>query len=419
MKSERRLSMDTGGRRQFVRGWWTERRIRVWGIAALVLAWLPVIGVPGRGFLDVSAFYIAAQFAFTPDVVRLDPIVLAQHAAGLPLSPYHYTPLFALIYVPLSWFPFPVAAALNIVLMTAALVLAAVLAAPLFGLRTRLAVVGALSWGPASASVLGGQNVTFALLLVVIFARAMTSDAVRRSPRAALVAGLVTGILAYKPQFAAPALGLSIVRGRALVIGVSLVAFVGQYLVGVVVAGGNLSWPLDLLDSLIRYSAVDLATNGWSAISLPALFARIQLGPESQAVPGLQGLAPLGYVLGAAIAVACIRPLRRMPVPRGVALAYSLGLLVMPEAWVYNATLLLPAIAVVAADAARRGWPAEDRWLLAVTMGIGLTWPVGAVIGVTPVLVPVVLAPAVILGWHPFRARGGDARTQAPAMGAA
>jgi len=92
-----------------VHGWltaWTRRRIRLWLTMALVAAWLPVIGVPFRDFLDVSAFYVAAHFAFTPDVVHLDPIIHAQEIAGLPISPYRYTPLFALLFIPLSWLPF-------------------------------------------------------------------------------------------------------------------------------------------------------------------------------------------------------------------------------------------------------------------------------------------------------------------------
>ena len=56
---------------------------------------------------------------------------------------------------------------------------------------------------------------------------------------------------------------------------------------------------------------------------------------------------------------------------------------ISPHAWVYDATLLLPALGVLAARAARRGWPWQDRWWLAAAFGIALLWPLGGVVGVT------------------------------------
>jgi len=78
-------------------------------------------------------------------------------------------------------------------------------------------------------------------------------------------------------------------------------------------------------------------------------------------------------------------------------------LLVMPHAWVYNATLLLPALAVLAADAARRDWPWQDRWLFAAIYACGFLWPLGGLVGVTLLPVVVVITPALLLGWGPLR----------------
>ena len=132
------------------------------------------------------------------------------------------------------------------------------------------------------------------------------------------------------------------------------VGLVAHYLIGVVVAGGNIAWPLDWLTTVSRTASVDLEINGWQAISLPALLARVSFSPLTDAAPaGLQGLSVLGYGLAALAILLCIPAMRRMPLPRALALSVSLGLLIMPQAWVYNATLLLPAVAVLAVDARR------------------------------------------------------------------
>ena len=119
-----------------------------------------------------------------------------------------------------------------------------------------------------------------------------------------------------------------------------------HYLAGVLATGGQLDWPLQWLDSVSAYQEADFRANGWQAISLPALGTRLELAT------GLPGLALLGYLVGLAIIVACLPALRRLPLLDAVALAAALGLLVSPHAWVYDATLLLPALAVFAARSA-------------------------------------------------------------------
>lgn len=374
---------------------WTPRRIRLWLTAAFVAAWLPVLGVPVRGFLDFSAFYTAATFAFTPDVVRLEPIVLAQAAAGLPISPYLYTPAFALLYVPLTGLPYAVAGVLNLLLMLGALLAAARLAAPMFGIPRRVALVGAVTWAPAAASILSGQNATLALLLIMLAGAAFTQTNRRMS---AAVASICTSVVAYKPQFAAPVVGVGLVRGRVLFVALVFVGLIAHYLLSVVAAGGNWAWPLDWFATLASYSDVDLETNGWSAVSITSLLARIELPPWTDGAPaGLQGLAIVGLLVGGVIALGCLPALRSLPLPRALALACALIVLVMPHAWIYNATLLLPALAVIASDATSRGWPWQDRWLIAAAYGIALLWPLGGVLGVTAMPLVTLLSPFVLL----------------------
>ncbi len=368
-------------------GWrsiWTPQRARLWLAAGVVAAYLPVLGMPFRGWLDFSAFYAAGSLAFTADVTRLDAIVAFQQAHGLPITPFVYPAGVALPYALLSALPYDVAAALHVGLMLVILAVAARLGADLLGLPRRWVVLGALAWGPAAAGVVSGQNTSVALLLVVLAARAAVSG--RRT-----LAGVTIGILAYKPQLAAPLAGLSVLRGwwRALV---AVAAVVGVwYLLGVLATGGNATWPRDWLDTLSRYSTADFQENGWQAISLPALGTRLEIAT------GLPLLTLLGFIAGGAIVFICLPAMRRLPPLDAFALACACGLVVSPHAWVYDATLLLPALGVLAVRANARGWPWQDRWLFVGVFIVGLTWPIGGVVGLTLMPVLVVALPIALL----------------------
>ena len=90
------------------------------------------------------------------------------------------------------------------------------------------------------------------------------------------------------------------------------------------------------------------------------------------------------------------------------------GLLISPHAWVYDATLLLPALGVLAARAARRGWPWRDRWWLAGAFGLALLWPLGGVVGVTLMPLVVVVVPFALVERGPFRPQAPATRSVVP-----
>lgn len=368
-------------------GWrdlWTTARARLWLVAAAVAASLPALGVPFRGWLDFSAFYAAGALAFTPSVSRLGAIVEYQAAHGLPITPFVYPAGVALLYVPFTALPYATAGALHLALMAAVLVAAATVGADLLALPRRWAVVGAVAWGPAAAGVVSGQNTSLALLLVVAAAMSLSRG------RGAL-GGTWSGILLYKPQLAAPMVGLLLIRLRWVAVA-AVIAMLGvQYAAGVVAAGGDLAWPVTWIETLRAYTTPDFAANGWQAISLPSLGQHLEL------VTGIAGLTAAGYAGGILIVLACIPALRRLPMTEAIALACACGLVVSPHAWVYDATLLLPALGVLAARSAARGWPWKERWMLAAALAIGLSWPLGGVIGFTFLPVLVVAAPLVLL----------------------
>jgi alpha-1,2-mannosyltransferase len=363
---------------------WTPARARLWLVACAAAAWLPVIGVPVRSWLDFSAFYAAGALAFTPEVARLAPIVAWEAAHGMPITPFVYPAGFALLYVPFTLLPYGVAGALHLCLMLGLLVAATVVGAALLGLPRRWAIVGVLAWGPAAAGVLSGQNTALALLLVTLATVALARDR-------DLAGGTGVGLLGYKPQLAAPLIGLLLLRGRRLALVGTAAVLAVHYAAGVLATGGNLGWPSDWLATIGAYTTADFQANGWQAISLPALGRHVELAT------GIPGLMLAGYLVAGVIVLACIPALRRWPLAESVALACACGLLISPHAWVYDATLLLPALGVLAARAAARGWPWEDRWLVAGSFAIALTWPLGGVVGFTLVPLLVVGAPLLLL----------------------
>jgi len=369
---------------------WTPRRARLWLVAAAAAAWLPVLGIPFRGWLDFSAFFAAGQLVFSPAIMDLAEVARLQLAQGLPITPFVYPAGLALLYAPLAGLPYGLAALLHAGLTFALLLASASLGAALTGLPTRWAVLGTLAWAPAAAGVISGQNPSAALLLVVLAAWGLARGHDGR-------AGLAVGLLAYKPQLAAPVLGLLVLRARWGALLAACTVIVLHYLAGLLATGGQLDWPFSWLQTVEAYQEADFLANGWQAISLPALGTYLEL------VTGLPGLALAGYLVGIAIVLACLPALRRLPALEAVALAAALGLLVSPHAWVYDATLLLPALGVLAARATRRGWPWRDRWWLAIAYGIALLWSSGGFVGLTVMPLLVLAMPIAILERGPFR----------------
>jgi len=222
------------------------------------------------------------------------------------------------------------------------LVLAAAAGARALGLPIAWAVLGTLAWAPAAAGVVSGQNTSLALALVVLAGVALARGADG-------IAGGAAGLLAYKPQLAVPVAGLLALRQRWRGLAAAVLVVLVQYAAGVVATGGDARWPMGWLDTVATYTHADFVANGWQAISLPAL------GTYLGTVTGLPGLTLAGYVAALAIVLLCIPALRRAPAVDAVALACACGLVASPHAWVYDATLLLPALAVLAVRAARNG----------------------------------------------------------------
>ncbi|HEX7949602.1 MAG TPA: glycosyltransferase family 87 protein [Candidatus Limnocylindrales bacterium] len=360
------------------------RRARLWLSAAAIAGYLPALGAPLRHWFDFAAFYTGGRLVFQRSLLDPLAVVLLQVQQGLPPTPFVSPPFLALAYAPLTALPYDLAALIQVVAMAAALVAGALLWADALGLPRRWALLGALAWGPASASVASGQVDTLALLLSGAAVRLLADG--RRS-----AAGLAIALLAFKPQVtfgaglgALPRLGR---RGTATL----LAGGAALYVLAAVAVGGDLAWPGRWVATLQSYSAADFAANGWQASS------PVSLGLRAAIAVGDPLLAAAGVALGVGVAVGVAWwSLRRWSPPSGaadIAMWTAIGLLLSPHLWVYDATLLLPAIGALAAAAGRAGWPATDRALLTVVFAAGALWPFGGFLGITFVPLALVAIP--------------------------
>ena len=386
-------------------GWrdvWTAPRARLWLAMAAIAAWLPLLGMPGRGWLDFSAFYAAGALAFGPRVIDLGEIAAYQAVRGLPNTPFLYPPGLAIVYVPFAGLPYDLAAAIHVALQALALLAAAGLAARVYGLPGRWAILGTIAWAPAAAAVVSGQNSAVLLLLTMIATWALS-----RGTRSHVLAGLAVGLAAYRPHLGLPLFGLVAWRRAWQAVAVAGLVMGVHYALGVIATGGLLDWPVRWLSTVGAETANDFQSVGWQAIGLPGILGRLSFGGSA---PGsLFGPALIGYLIGLVLIVSSLGALRRWDAPRAIALACALALFAGPRGFAYDGTMLLPAIAILAHDGMERGWPWHYRWLLAAGYGVALVWPFGGVVGVNPLAILVLAAPFVLLGRGPFRGFGPDA----------
>jgi Glycosyltransferase family 87 len=380
-------------------------RARLWLTAAAVAGYLPALGVPFRRWLDFAAFYAGGQLSGTSHLLDPVAVVLLQASQGLPPTPFVSPPFVALAYAPMSALPYDLAAVIQVAVMLAALLAGAAFWGDALGLPRRWAVLGALAWGPASASVVSGQLDTLALLLTGLAVRALTA-------RRPIPAGVAIALLAIKPQVTIGA-GLGALqrlgsRGIAALLGVGAVL----YGLSAVASGGDAIWPQRWIAALTDYSHADFQANGWQASSPVSLGVRWWLGSDNPLFLGL-GVAVAALVVGAVLGIlAGPRARANLATAFGasgpaleIAIATALWLVVSPHLWVYDATLLLPAVGLWVVVARAAGWPARDVALIASTFGAAALWPIGGVLGLTdlPLIVagvPLALARAIGLLGH-------------------
>ena len=262
-------------------------------------------------------------------------------APGQGLLYFAYPPHTALLYAPLSHLPYRVSYAVHTLLMVAATVAALALVRPMVPLVDRhfaIVAIGTIAFYPMYRAITGGQNTALTLLLLAGSWRAVDAD------RDA-VAGLLLGLLLFKPQFALPLIGLHLLARRWRLGASAALTAVACWGAGAALLG--VGWLSRWLDSVRFFSDLDARVNRRNAVSfLGAADTVLGVGDS-------RGRA-LGAVLALLTVVALVvvwhkRGRRDLYWPMMVALPAIV--LISPHAMFYDAGLLaLPLAAMLAAD---------------------------------------------------------------------
>ena len=337
-------------------GW----RIRLYSRALLAAVVLPLFVavlttdgssmVTGRLGGDLPAFYGAGRIVEQGQIDQLyDWQTQAEAEKGLfgdredVFQVFAYPPFVAHAYSPLARLPYSSAYAVHTALMMAAV------AATILVLRRVLPRVDrwplesfavAVSFYPLYRAVTGGQNSAVSLLILAGIYWALS---VERH----VLAGLIGGLLLYKPQLALPVIGLLALKNWRTIGGVAVTA-TGYWLWG---AGlGGRSWMSWWIENIEAFNSQDQEVNGARSINLVG-FAERFLGTGSVAAYTVGGLLAAGLT----VALMYVWWSRKVPLDLQMA-AMVCGMLLVPlHVMFYDAGLLVLPFAVLANRHGRTG----------------------------------------------------------------
>ena len=375
----------------------------------LVILWRAIAARAGR--FDFSHYYAAAR------AIRLDPhaniysmtvlsaSAAASHVVAPTNVPYLYPPLLALLLIPLTMFPFPVAAdiffVVNVLVWLLStlliarevyLLLGASLAArkdvPASGTLARLlanptpvvalAICAPLFFlGRPSVSTLGNGQINFAVLLPLACIPWLTR---RGSERGVGVAVAVATMLKLTPGVL---LLYLLLRRRWRALGAALVSLAVLAGVCLVIVGPHVffAYPATVLQTGGENSS--LAIN--EALFAPALLALATANPALAPAARICEYVLLG-VLGVELGIILWRSRPRGAIHlsadmlRREALAYAIALsavlLLSPAVWAHHYVWLLPPAAIVLALAVRavalQSVRTHRRWVALVLLVGGI-----------------------------------------------
>jgi hypothetical protein len=288
----------------------------------------------GRLGGDYPAFYAAARIAGDGDVDEVNDLdrLAAEQRDLFPevdeccLS-WAYPPHVAVLYRPLAGLDYRPSYAVHTLLMVAAFVAAVRLARPLvpwLATRTVPAVAAGLAFWPMFRGIGAGQNTALTLLLLVGAWRASASG------RDGL-AGVLLGLLLFKPQFALLAVALWAVarRWRAVATFAAVAGATWAFTAAFAGAGWVASW----IDDVRAYDATE-DVNAANHVSLP------------EAAHAAFEVSTVGWVAAVAVgAVTARRWFRTREVD--LALAVPAILLCAAHAVFYDVGLVLVTVAVL------------------------------------------------------------------------
>jgi alpha-1,2-mannosyltransferase len=379
--------------------WLTRERVRLVAVALLLasaIGFLYLV-VTAHGGVDLQGRPLGTDFS---NVYAAGSYVLDGHAAAAFDPPqqfarertifgdatqfygWHYPPFFLFIAAALAWMPYGVALAVwQAVTLGLYLLVMRAIVSP----SPRAAGKGddwlwlllALAYPAVLINVGHGQNgfLTAALLggaLVIL-------------DRRPLIAGILLGLLVYKPQYGLMLPIVLAVSGRWKCFAAAATTAVLLTIATTLTFGASV-WPAFLASTeFTRTVVLEQGNTGWHKIQSVFAWARMWGAP-----------IPLAYVLqgGAIVAIAAaLAWLWRGPAsyPLKAAALCLATILATPYSFDYDMMLLAPAIAFVAVDGFARGFGPWEKTVLAALWLVPLVARGVAQLSLIPLGVPVML----------------------------
>jgi len=357
---------------------WRLRRYPQAAILALLAGWAFAVAVGSdrpvdTGLLggDYPAFYVAGSIVNEGLSDRLYDFELqaSMQADLVPngFLPFAYPPFVAAAYAPLAFMPYRASYALFTIISFSALALAIWLLRPITPLAREypwIALAGAALFYPMLRAIIGGQNTAISLMIVVGTWRLLRADR-------DVAAGIVLSLLAFKPQFLLPILGVVWLARRHRAVYATLAGMGVLFFIGVALTGW--SWPIDWWSEATSFALANDAVNGLNFVTWHQL--ALWLGVE----PAWIGLssATAGWIAWTAYRYGSrdLSGVLAMTLPGAVLLA--------PHALFYDVGLALPSLFILADRL--NGRIAGFLWIA------GLTHLLGATLGINPLILLLLL----------------------------
>src|ERR1700722_19277609 len=336
-------------------------RVVLYGIALLVFGALPaLLGHPG----DWQRFWAGGATVGTSGLFNGGEHLAFQSARGIGTGVWTYPPAFAWAFLPAAHLTIAAGYAINFVFMLVLVALSGWILAGIFGFQRRFGVIAALAWQPAIYSGDVGQIGAVWLSLIAL----AMAGATRRS---SLIVGFAVGFMLLKPTIALPFVALLLVRKQWRACAIVTTCAGTWYLASVAATAGEWAWLSHYVAVIRTLHDVDLGAvdNG---ITLPMVLVRLG---TSQA---------LAIALGA-IAFICLLPaLSRANVLLAMSCTSILALALSAHAWIYDATIVLPALFYAMAKLAE---PWRTRLIVAAYLLAALWMPIDAAIRFNPLAI--------------------------------
>jgi hypothetical protein len=285
---------------------------------------------------DYPAFQMAGKIALDGRLGDLyDFDVQDSYERGMPrdgLLPFLYPPFVAALYAPLALLPYRTSYALFTLLAFASLAGAVLVMRPISPTIRRdpwLAMAMVLLFYPMCRAVLGGQNTALSLIILCGTWRLLQA-------RRDLLAGMLLGVLAYKPQLLLPIAGVVFLAGRLRAASGIAVSLVALFAVSGVLAGRD--WPARWLHLAGQYAGPDRQFN---------LHASIALGQITDLLGWAHGWLLLSGLLSLWVARVAWTSGRTDPFAV-LAIGITASLLIPPHSMFYDAGIALPALLLLA-----------------------------------------------------------------------